>query len=56
MLTYKYEKKNSKIPSKSEEIVNFVKHACRDVANLYSCCCLQHGYSKQKCHNLHNVH
>ena len=30
----------------------FVKHG--DNANLYSCC-LKHGYSKPKCHNLHNV-
>ena len=24
-------------------------------AILYSCCSLKHGYSKPKCHNLHNV-
>ena len=34
----------------------FVKHAkTRDEANLCSCCCLKHDYSKPKCHNLHNV-
>ena len=56
MLIYKYKKKNSKFLSKSEEIINFVKHALSgDEANLYSCCCLKHGYSKPKCHNLHNV-
>ena len=26
-----------------------------DEANMYSCCCLKHSYSKPKCHNLHNV-
>ena len=34
-----------------------VKHALSgNEANLHSCCCLEHGYSKPKCHNLHNVH
>ena len=34
----------------------FVKHAqSGDEANLYSCCCLKHGYSTPKCHNLHNA-
>ena len=33
-----------------------VKHdESGDEANLYSCCCLKHGYSKPKCHDLHNV-
>ena len=32
-----------------------VKHSYSgDEANLYSCCCLKHGYSKTKCHSLHN--
>ena len=22
---------------------------------MYSCCCLKHGYSNSKCHNLHDV-
>ena len=46
-------RKIQKIPSKSEEIINFC--CCGDEANSYSCCCLKHGYSKPKCHNLHNV-
>ena len=25
-----------------------------DEADLYSCRCLKHGYSKPKCHNLYN--
>ena len=34
----------------------FVKHALSgDETNLHSCCCLKHGYSKPKCHSLHNV-
>ena len=33
---------------------NFVEHAqTRDEANLYSFCCVKHGYSKPKCHNSH---
>ena len=34
----------------------FVKHAeSVDEANM-SCCCLEHGYYKPKCHNFQNVH
>ena len=34
----------------------FVKHAeSVDEVNLYSCCCLKHGYSKPKCHHIYNV-
>ena len=37
--------------------VKYMYAQCLDgvKANLYSCCCLKHGYSKPKCHNLHNV-
>ena len=34
----------------------FVKHAkSGNEANLHSCNFSKHGYSKSKCHNLHNV-
>ena len=33
----------------------FVKHAlCGNEVNLYSCCCLKHGYFRPKCHILHD--
>ena len=61
LLIYKDKKQNSKIRTENEEIINiFVKHAESgnvDEANLYSSCCLKHGYFKPiyptKCHNLH---
>ena len=41
---------------KVKKLLIFVKHAYGgDEATLNSCCCLKHGYSKPKCHNLHNV-
>ena len=46
----------SNIPSESEEIIHFLEACIKgDEANLYSCCCLKHGYSKPKCYNLHFV-
>ena len=53
LLIYKYIKKNSKIPSENEEIINFffLKTCIK-----CSCCCLKHGYFKSKCHNLHNFY
>ena len=70
LLIYKYQIKNSKIPSESEEIINscsawekwgfcfvlFCLFVCLFVCfSFYSCCCLKHGHSEPKCHNLHNV-
>ena len=49
LLIYINKKKNSKIPSENEEILD--KHTYSgNEANLYSCC----SYFKPKCHNLHN--
>ena len=49
-------RKIPKFPLKVKKLSIFVKHASnRDEANLYSCCCLKHGYSKPKCNNLYNV-
>ena len=56
MLIYKYKQKKSKVPPKVKKSLIFVKHTqSGDEANLYSCCCLKHGYFKPKCHNLHIV-
>ena len=59
MLIYKYKQKNSEVPRKSEKKSSiFVKHTQSEdeaTCNLYSSCCLKHGYFKPKCHNLHNV-
>ena len=49
-------RKKSEIPLTVKKSSVFVKHAWSgDEVNMYSCCCLKHGYSKPKCHNLHNV-
>ena len=55
-LIYEYKWKIQKFPLKMEESSFFVKRALNgDEANLYSCCCLKHAYSKPKCYNLYDI-
>ena len=57
LLIYKYKKKKFKNSFWKWRNHQFwlSLHISRDEANLYSYCCLKHGCSKTKCHNLHNV-
>ena len=55
-INYKCKKQPQKFHLKVKKSSIVVKHAYSgDEIDLYSCCCLKHLWSQQKCHNLHNV-